>query len=423
VGDSLSCGCDLAQRAIASRRSGPARILYLANNPPENIMWGTEMCLLDLIDGLDADRYVPLAAVVQQNGVFEEALRQRSIRVLRTRLPEPARLGLGSAAAALRAARRCLRELMGQRPDLVHINNAGAAARTGVVLGRLCGASTVLHLHGRPRPREYVTSGAALTTVVVANSQFSAQGWDWWPARKRVAVVHSGTDLSRFRPSAGERQAARRELGLSETDFVIGCVGRGTAEKGHRFLLEALASCLSRNDSMAALLIGVPPIGHHPVAYPHVCQLHRLVGELGLSEQVRFLGFRTDVPRLLNALDLFIHPSLRESFGRAVVEAMATALPVVATRVGGLPDAVADGETGLLVPPADPGALGAAINRLRADPELRKTMGERGRLRAEEHFSIDAHIGQMTEIYESALRARRSKEHTARDHRACRERP
>jgi glycosyltransferase involved in cell wall biosynthesis len=390
--------------AITRKHDGPVRVLYLTLNPPENILWGTELHLLDLIAGLDPERYVPLAGMVQEDGALVEALQQRNVRVLRTRLPSPARFGVAAVAAEVRASKSCLRELGQERPALVHVNSAWAG-RTGVLLGQWCRAPTVLQLHGRPRPHQYLTYAAALATVVVANSHFTAEGWGWWPARRRVRVVHPGVALSIFRPSLAQRQAARRELGLSRTEFVVGCVGRGTAEKGHRYLLEALAAYRSQADSITVLLIGIPPPGYHPIAYPHVRHLHRLVADLGLHRQVRFLGLRTDVPRLLNALDLFVHPSVRESFGRAAVEAMATGLPLVATRVGGLSEVVVDGETGLLVPPADPAALGAAIGRLRADPELRKKMGESGRRRAQQHFSLHAYLRGMEEVYEMALGA------------------
>ncbi len=385
----------------------PARILYLTPTPPDDILWGTELLLLDLIDSLDADRYRRLAAVVQNDGVVADALRERGIRVLRTRLAPPSPFGPQAVMNEARMVRDCIGELGDDRPDLVHVNNAWAG-RTGVMLGLWYGVPTVMQLHGRPRSRQYFTYGAALSDVVLANSRFTAQGWQWWPASTRVQVVYPGVDLSRFRPSPADRASARRQLDISEDTFVIGCLGRGTPEKGHRYLLEALAGLRERGCAIKLVMIGLPPPGNDHALYPHLEHLHRLVVDLRIDKSVRFLGFQTETPRWLNALDVLVHPSLRESFGRAAAEAMAVGLPVIASRVDGLPEIVADAETGLLVPPADPPGLRAAVARLHADRELRRQMGERGRRRVQQLFSRDRYLREMEAVYEGALCRRRS---------------
>ena len=389
-------------RGMGGLGGAPRRVLYVTHNAPGNVLWGTELNLLDLIDGLDRERWQPFAAMVQESGAMEESLRARDIRLLRTRVPRPSRLNAGSVVAAMRAAEACWRELDGARPDLVHVNHRWAA-RTGLLLARRLGVPAVLQLHGRPKPHHYFTDGAALAEVVVANSRSTAEAWSWWPARRKVAVVHNGTRLADFRANTEERRAVRRELGLSEAEFVIGCVARGTAEKGHLCLIQALASS-GFHEGVVALLIGVPPVGYRPIADAHVHEIHRLIAGLGVGKRVRLLGFRTDVPRLLNGLDVVAIPSLQESFGRVAVEAMATSLPVAATRVGGLPEIVVEGETGLLVPPGKAAALAQGISRLRADQGLRLKMGENGRRRAEQHFSMEGHIARMTTVYEAALR-------------------
>ncbi len=387
------------QRAGDSRR--PTRILYITHNAPGDVLWGTELNLLDLIDHLDRDRYHPVAAVVQEHGAMVEALHARQVPVFGTRTPRPARLSPRALAAAFAAARSCARELDGAAPDLIHINHRWAA-RAGLALARRLGIPAILHLHGRPKPHHYFTDGAALASVVVANSRFTAEAWGWWPARRRLAVVYNGVRLSEFRPDPRLRAGVRRELGLREGEPVLGCVGRGTAEKGHVYLLRALAS-LPPARIPTTLFIGIPPVGHPAILDPHVHDIHREMARLRLQKRVRLLGFRTDVPRLLNALDLLVIPSLQESFGRVAAEAMAASLPVVATRVGGLAEVVVEGETGLLVPPADPAALAGAIAGLLAAPERRASMGENGRRRAARHFSMEAHIAGMSAVYQAAL--------------------
>ncbi len=379
----------------------PARILYVTHNAPGNALWGTELNLLDLIDHLDRERYQPVAAVVQEEGAMVEALHSRQVPVFGTRAPRPSRLSVRALAEALAASRSCAREVDGTAPDLIHINHRWAA-RTGLALARRLRVPAVLHLHGRPRPHHYFTDGAALARAVVANSRFTAQAWDWWPARRRLAVVYNGVRLSDFQFHPRRRAAVRRELGLRGDEPVIGCVGRGTAEKGHVYLLRALA-CLPRARIPTTLFIGIPPAGSPADCAPHVREIHRELARLRLQKKVRLLGFRTDVPRLLSALDLLVAPSLQESFGRVAAEAMAASRPVVATRVGGLVEVVEEGETGLLTPPADPAALAGAIAALLATPARRERMGEKGRRRAERYFSLEAHIAGMSAVYRAAM--------------------
>ena len=121
-------------------------------------------------------------------------------------------------------------------------------------------------------------------------------------------------------------------------------------------------------------------------------ELRQIVEKLGLAQDVIFTGFRRDIPELLAAFDVLVLPSLEEAFGRVVIEAMACAKPVVATRGGGLPEIIRDKETGLLVPVKDPQAIAGAVLQLLADKALARQMGLSGRKRAEEMFDILTHV-------------------------------
>jgi glycosyltransferase involved in cell wall biosynthesis len=122
-----------------------------------------------------------------------------------------------------------------------------------------------------------------------------------------------------------------------------------------------------------------------------------------LSEDVIFTGIRQDVPNILGLLDVFVLPSLWEGLPIALLEAMAAGLPVVATAVGGTPEVVVEGETGFLVPPRDPEALAEAILRLLREPDLRRRMGEAGRKRVAEHFSVEQMVQKTEALYEHLL--------------------
>src|SRR5262249_28267990 len=132
-------------------------------------------------------------------------------------------------------------------------------------------------------------------------------------------------------------------------------------------------------------------------------ELERLAADLGLTEHVTFLGPVSDVPALLARAALFVLPSRTEGISLTLLEAMARGLPVVATRVGGNPEGVADGETGLLVPPADPASLSAAVLSLLRDPQRGRCMGQAGRRRAERHFEVGRMVARYEGLYRELL--------------------
>jgi sugar transferase (PEP-CTERM/EpsH1 system associated) len=215
---------------------------------------------------------------------------------------------------------------------------------------------------------------------------------------KKLRVILNGIDLSRFRPDPEVRAEVRSELAIAPDAWVVGTVGRLAPVKNQALLLRAAAPMLSAD---ARLVV----VGDGPEAGP----LHALSEKLGISDRVLFLGERHDVPRLLRAFDTFALSSWTEGLPLGLLEAMATALPVVATAVGGVPAVIADGETGLLVRPNDAGALGAALAELMADPARAARMGREGRAAALAGYSSEAMASRYMELYESLLskRARR----------------
>lgn len=213
----------------------------------------------------------------------------------------------------------------------------------------------------------------------------------------KLHVVLNGIDLSRFRPDSAARGRVRAELGIPKDAWVVGAVGRLSQVKNHALLLRAAAGVLSDN---GRLLL----VGDGPEAAP----LRALAEELGISDRVVFAGERHDVPAFLAASDLFVLSSNSEGLPLSMVEAMATGLPVVSTAVGGIPALVADGETGFLVPSGDVDALAAKLAALKADPELAKAMGKRGRQLALGRYSAERMMASYMDIYEALLARRES---------------
>lgn len=198
----------------------------------------------------------------------------------------------------------------------------------------------------------------------------------------RIRLIHSGIDPERF-----VRCAA---AAVTKHDTVVGIVAALEERKGHRYLFEAAAALKRRGRKIEFLVAGEGPVRR---------QLEEQVKALNLADEVRFCGFVSDAPAFLSQIDIFVLPSLYEGLGVAVLEAMAAGKPVIASRVGGLPELVADGETGLLVSPKNVEGLIEAIARLADDESLAREMGRKGAARARTNFSLENMAAQNEAYY------------------------
>lgn len=212
------------------------------------------------------------------------------------------------------------------------------------------------------------------------------------PANK-VVVIHNGLDLRRFRRGDGAK--IRAEFGLGGEQPLVGVVARMHPVKGHEAFLKAALQVSAEFPQARFFIVGC---GHHRPA------LEALVDALGLREAVIFTGFRQDVEDILAALDLLVVPSLSEGFGLTAVEAMALGKPVLATRVGGLPEIIDSGQNGLLALPGDPDALANGMLFLLNNPDGAARMAAAGRHTAEEKFSAGFMAEQTTALYQELCR-------------------
>jgi sugar transferase (PEP-CTERM/EpsH1 system associated) len=297
------------------------------------------------------------------------------------------------------------RALRALRPTVVHSRNWPAIE--AVPAARLARVPVVLHgEHGREaadpdgldRRRRRVRR--LLSPLVDRFVTVSADLRRWLgrdvgiPERKLVTIVN-GVDTERFAP--GDGGASRLALGLAPGAPVVGTVGRLDLVKDHAGLLRAFARVRAAHPATVLVLAGDGP-----------CRavLARLAGQLGLGAAVRFLGLRPDVPAVLRALDVFVLPSIAEGISNTLLEAMATGLPVVATRVGGNPELVEADVTGTLVRAGDPAALAAGILRYVEDPHLRELAGKAARQQAVARFDLAGMLARYRELYAALARAR-----------------
>jgi len=213
----------------------------------------------------------------------------------------------------------------------------------------------------------------------------------------RIKVIQNGIDITPF--AQAQAGLVRRELAIEPNRAVITCVANFKEVKGHRILIDAIAALYAQNPDFCLWLVGDGPL--RP-------EIEHQIRELGLENAVMFLGQRSDVPHILVDTDIFALASLWEGMPGVILEAMAARLPVVATSVGGIPEMVVHGQTGYLVPPRDSGALATSLARLLEDEESRLEMGEAGYRRVRSHFSLDAKVRELENVYEELYHASRN---------------
>lgn len=204
-----------------------------------------------------------------------------------------------------------------------------------------------------------------------------------------IHVIPSGIDFSPFEEMR-DRDFLRRELSFGPADYLVGVVAALEDHKGHAYLLQASRILRREAPNIKIIIVGTGSLR---------LELDRQTRELGVEDMVFFLGFREDIPRVLASLDLFVLSSYLEGMGSSILDAMASRLPVVATRAGGIPEVVTDNETGLLVPPRDPEALANAILRLYRDRELGRRLARRGYEVVYEKYSAEAMAAKILSLY------------------------
>lgn len=297
--------------------------------------------------------------------------------------------------ADLVLAWRLTRLIRAARPDLVHLHSRRGADLWGGIAARFTGTPCVLSRRvDNPEARWIVGLKYRLFDHVITISEgirqvLLAEGL----APERVTCVRSAVEAWPYLAPVDPNDF-RREFALADDALVAGMVAQLIARKGHRYLLAALPELLAQFPTLHVLLFGQGPLEAELAA---ACAAPPLAG------RVQLVGFRDDLARWLGGLDLLVHPADMEGLGVSLLQAGAAAVPIVASRAGGLPEAVADGVTGLLVPPGDVAALRAAMARLLGDPVLRRTMGEAGRARILTEFSVEAMVAGNLAVYRAVL--------------------
>ena len=365
-------------------------------------MGGVEEHVRQLGTGL-VERHTLVTAIVPEYPVIDPLARAaEAVGVAVERLT----LGYDMfSLAGMRRLARMVSLLRTLEPDILHLHLVGFNGGRWVLLAaRLAGVPDVVcTIHVAPGERQswrvrldrsmqsrivsgYIAVSRASRERLIRNLGLSP---------RKVVAIPNAVELRRFREPAGPaRQAIRAECGIPADAPVIGVLARLSEQKGLRYLISAAPAILADHPETHVVLVGDGPLREDLVAQAR---------SLGVEQRIHFVGYRANTVDYLRAMDLFVLPSLYEGMPLSILEAMGAALPVVATAVDGTPEAVVDGETGYLVPPADPESLALAINRLLGDRALASAMGRNGRARAEAEYSETAIIDRLGKVYRAVL--------------------
>ena len=290
---------------------------------------------------------------------------------------------------------RLAAQLKRLKPDLVHVHSRRGADLYGGFAAALAGIPAVLTRRvDAPEPRharlKYRPYGAVVALSRAIEQQLVAAG----VARDRITRIPSGVDTQRYRPDTAARERLRNLFGLRADALVVGVVAQLIERKRHSWLFALLPELVRERPELAVLCFGRGPLES---------RLRAELDEHGLAKHVLLAGFRRDLPALLPGLDVLVHPAGREGLGLTLLEAASAGVPVVACAVGGVPDIVVDGETGVLVARDDAAAMARALRALLAAPDERRSIGAAARRHVERRYDVGRLVAAHHSLYTRML--------------------
>lgn len=370
---------------------GPIRALFVV---PDLRVGGAERQVTTLLPRMDPARFTPSVVCIGEEGGLFNALPAAGVQARALHLS-----GKRNAVYALRELISITRQA---RPDVVVMVASYNAETLGRIAARVTGVKhSIVWVHNASNiePRSFVrnTIDRALTRwtscyfgVSEAQRRYLVSELGY-PANS-IRIIHNGVDPALF--DADTDRGALAEFCFADDDPVVGILGALRPEKDHATLLRAARIVINEIPQTRLLIIGDGATR---------AQLVALCSELRITPNVRFAGNRSDIGRLLCAIDVFALSSTTECFPMALLEAMACARPAVCTAVGGVPEIISHGETGYLVPPKDPERLAAALLRLLSDPQTARRMGRAGRDCVEAEFNLERSVSATEQAIEAVV--------------------
>jgi glycosyltransferase involved in cell wall biosynthesis len=354
---------------------------------------GAQEHVYSLLSRLDRTRYEP-TLISLSHGSAERRIARLGIPVHVIEEPDDA-IAVGAVATMLADIRPEVVHNHMYRAELVGTRAAIALAEAGHPRPFVVGTVHSSRLRS-PEDREVLRRLTPRMDHLVAVSRaMERKIADERPSDVPVSLIYNGVDLVRY-DHTDPCCTLREEYGMPGEAQIVGVVARLEHEKGHPTLLDAWPAVLGRVPDAWLLVVGEGSRRE---------ELEAQAAALGIAERVVFIGRRDDIPAVTAALDVAVLPSYREAQGLTILEAMALSRPVIASAVGGIPEMIEDGRTGLLVPPHDPGALAAAIVRLLTDHAYADMLARGGHDMVHERFCVELMVYAIEEIYDEGARA------------------
>jgi glycosyltransferase involved in cell wall biosynthesis len=372
------------------------RVMYVVGN---SVIGGAENHVITLVAALRKLEF-PVAVVCPRPGPLVDALKALGVRAHLIDMVRPAPddeyevslPAMGELAALMRR----------WRPDVVHSHLYPAFVH-GSLAGQLSSVPalvTTAHTLIVRAGDAWLTKLTA-TRIIAVSQAAKMLLVEGGVAPRAIHVIYNGIEPRYFDDETASAAGVRARLGIPEDAPVIGTIARLSAEKGHRELLHIAHGVLQRKPEARFLIVGTGPLAD---------ELETQAAKLGIKDRVLFTGARRDVTTLNHLIDVFLLPSREEALPLAMLEAMAAARPIVASNVGGVPEVVVDGDTGMLFGPDDRQRFTDAVVNLIERPELARQYGERGRKRVAARFGVDRMVGETVRYYRSILAASMNRE-------------
>jgi len=363
------------------------KILYLSSSVN---LWGARKSLLDILTHLDRKTFSPIV-VCSSHGPLTEKLDEIKVpyRIIKMRLWRKGKYFPWIPSTVIRLAKLIKEE----RISLVH-SNSHSDAPYGILACKLRKTPIISHIRDIIEPDKVGKYLLKHADIIIAVSNAAARAFkDIKNKSEKLVVINNSVDMNKF----NVYEDIRGELNISGNELVIGIVGQISRLKGHDVFLKAASIILKKNKNVKFLVIGEVRRERDQ----GLCEA--LISSLNLRENVIFTGYRDDIANVMSAIDILAFPTLKESFGRSAIEAMAFGKSVVASNVGGVSEIVIDGKTGILVSPGDAEELAKGLLELINNKKKREDMGNKGLKIVREKFEIDDMMNSIESVYKKFL--------------------
>ncbi len=367
------------------------RVMYVVGN---SVIGGAENHVITLVTALRKMEF-PVAVVCPRPGPFVDALETLGVRAHLIEMVRPA--PDDEYEVSLPAVGELAGLMQRWRPDVVHSHLYPAFVHSSLA-GQLSGVPAILTTAHTliVRPGDAWLTRLTATRIISVSQAAKKLLVDGGVSPRVIHVITNGIEPRYFQDESASAAVVRQQLGIPEGSPVVGTIARLSVEKGHRELLHIAYAVLRRKPEATFLVVGTGPLAD---------DLQSQAEQLGIKDRVIFTGARRDVTTLSHLMDVFLLPSREEALPLAILEAMAAARPIISSTVGGVPEVVVDGETGLLFGPDDRQGFTDAVVKLIEQPELARQYGERGRKRVASHFGVDRMVRETVRYYRKVLAA------------------